>query len=166
MSERTRPLPAARRVTIIGVLRDVLIDLRMTGPADGLVFPDTTAEHLDASSVRRTAHRAWQAAGLDPTGLHECPRTFASLMIAAGVNAKALSVYVGHAARRSIGPDTSCRVARTGPRLSLMRTSSAPTRRRGLPLWAADRDTDCDTDGRLTGNTAWIRGSAIETPGP
>ena len=29
--------------------------------------------------------------------LHECRHTFASLMIAAGVNAKALSVYVGHA---------------------------------------------------------------------
>ena len=30
-------------------------------------------------------------------GLHECRHTFASLMIAAGVNAKALSTYMGHA---------------------------------------------------------------------
>jgi integrase len=29
--------------------------------------------------------------------LHQCRRTFASLMIAAGVNAKALQTYVGHA---------------------------------------------------------------------
>ena len=29
-------------------------------------------------------------------GLHECRHTFASLMIAAGVNAKALSTYMGH----------------------------------------------------------------------
>jgi integrase len=29
--------------------------------------------------------------------LHECRHTFASLMIAAGVNAKALSTYMGHA---------------------------------------------------------------------
>jgi integrase len=29
-------------------------------------------------------------------GLHECRRTFASLMIAADVNAKALSTYMGH----------------------------------------------------------------------
>lgn len=29
--------------------------------------------------------------------LHECRYTFASLMIAAGVNAKALSAYMGHA---------------------------------------------------------------------
>jgi integrase len=30
--------------------------------------------------------------------LHECRHTFASLMIAAGVNAKALSTFMGHAA--------------------------------------------------------------------
>jgi len=30
-------------------------------------------------------------------GLHESRHTFASLMIAAGVNAKALAVYMGHA---------------------------------------------------------------------
>jgi integrase len=30
-------------------------------------------------------------------GLHEARHTFASLMIAAGVNAKALSTYMGHA---------------------------------------------------------------------
>ncbi len=38
----------------------------------------------------------WQAAGLDPIGMHECRHTFASLMIAADVNAKALSTYMGH----------------------------------------------------------------------
>jgi len=31
-----------------------------------------------------------------PIGLHECRHTFASLMIAAGVNAKSLSTYMGH----------------------------------------------------------------------
>jgi integrase len=35
-------------------------------------------------------------AGFEPIGLHECRHTFASLMIAAGVNAKALSTYLGH----------------------------------------------------------------------
>jgi integrase len=33
---------------------------------------------------------------LSPITLHECRHTFASLMIAAGVNAKALSTYMGH----------------------------------------------------------------------
>lgn len=32
-----------------------------------------------------------------PCSLHECRHTFASLMFAAGVNAKALSIYMGHA---------------------------------------------------------------------
>jgi len=40
---------------------------------------------------------AWAQAGLAPITLHECRHTFASLMIAAGVNAKALSTYMGHA---------------------------------------------------------------------
>jgi hypothetical protein len=41
--------------------------------------------------------------------LHECRHTFASLMIAAGVNAKALGVYMGHLIR----PD-SAGVSRSG----------------------------------------------------
>jgi len=47
--------------------------------------------------VRRRALAAWIRAGLEPIGLHEARHTFASLMIAAGVNAKALSTYMGHA---------------------------------------------------------------------
>ena len=43
-------------------------------------------------------HRAGEAAAqpIAPIGLHECRHTFASLMIAAGVNAKALATYMGH----------------------------------------------------------------------
>jgi integrase len=33
---------------------------------------------------------------LEPIGLHEARHTFASLMIAAGVNAKALATFMGH----------------------------------------------------------------------
>jgi integrase len=32
-----------------------------------------------------------------PIGLHECRHTFASILIAAGVNAKAITAYLGHA---------------------------------------------------------------------
>jgi integrase len=35
--------------------------------------------------------------GLRAVCLHDCRHTFASLMIAAGVNAKALSTFMGHA---------------------------------------------------------------------
>jgi integrase len=40
--------------------------------------------------------RAWKAAGLDPITPHEARHTFASMMIAAGVNAKAIATYMGH----------------------------------------------------------------------
>jgi integrase len=86
-----------RKVPVLGVLRDILLDLRMAGPSDGLVFPGSAREHLALSSVQQRAQRCWLAAGLDPITLHECRHTFASLLIAAGVNAKALSVYMGHA---------------------------------------------------------------------
>jgi len=36
-------------------------------------------------------------AALEPLGLHECRQTFASLMIASGVNAKALCSHMVHA---------------------------------------------------------------------
>ncbi|HKP90727.1 MAG TPA: tyrosine-type recombinase/integrase [Thermoleophilaceae bacterium] len=42
------------------------------------------------------ARRAWARANLPPITPHEGRHTFASLMIAAGVNVKALSAYMGH----------------------------------------------------------------------
>lgn len=45
------------------------------------------AEGCDASTFRDT---------LAPIGMHEARHTFASLMIAADVNAKALAAYMGH----------------------------------------------------------------------
>jgi integrase len=46
--------------------------------------------------VRGRALTAWKTAKLDQIGLHEARHTYASLAIAAGVNAKALSTYRGH----------------------------------------------------------------------
>jgi integrase len=43
------------------------------------------------------ADRAWKRTKLKRITPHECRHTCASLMIAAGVNAKALSTYMGHA---------------------------------------------------------------------
>jgi integrase len=40
---------------------------------------------------------AWATAGLQPLTLHECRHTYAAYMIAAGINTKALSTYMGHA---------------------------------------------------------------------
>jgi len=47
--------------------------------------------------VAGRASRRWLLASLDPITLHEARHTFASLMIAAGVNAQALTKYMGHA---------------------------------------------------------------------
>lgn len=44
-------------------------------------------------SARRCAVEAWK---LTPITLHECRHTFASLIIAAGVNPKALQTFMGH----------------------------------------------------------------------
>jgi Phage integrase family len=47
--------------------------------------------------LQRRADKAWAEAGLERITPHECRHTFASLMIAAGANAKALSTFMGHA---------------------------------------------------------------------
>jgi integrase len=46
--------------------------------------------------VKKEAVRASPMKRLSEIGYHECRHTYASLMIAAGVNAKTLSVYMGH----------------------------------------------------------------------
>lgn len=69
----------------------------ITGAADDLVFGRSTELPFDPSTVSDRAQRAWRAAGLRPITLHECRHTYASLMIAAGVNPKALQTFMGHA---------------------------------------------------------------------
>ncbi|HXW58562.1 MAG TPA: tyrosine-type recombinase/integrase [Solirubrobacteraceae bacterium] len=107
-----------RKVPIAGVLRDHL-DEHLLGLAwrekpDALVFGSTPASPFTGTPTTKRAKRAWKAENerrikrardaqekqvvlLKPITLHECRHTFASLMIAAGVNAKALSAYMGHA---------------------------------------------------------------------
>lgn len=86
-----------RKVPIAGALRSYLAaQLLSVGWAEGFVFGATAADPFPVSTVIVRAKRAWKAAGLNPISPHECRHTFASLMIAAGVNAKALSTYMGH----------------------------------------------------------------------
>jgi integrase len=90
---------AGRRIVpVAGILRDHLLEHKTSGRTNGeLVFGRDGGERpFDPATINRRARRAWKQAGLKPIGLHECRHTFASLLIAAGVNAKALSVYVGH----------------------------------------------------------------------
>jgi integrase len=50
-----------RRVPILGVLRDILLDLRMAGSRDGLVLPGLSTEHFDIIKPAPTG--AWALAG-------------------------------------------------------------------------------------------------------
>jgi integrase len=87
-----------RRVPIAVVLRDHLDEhLLSLGWHEGLVFGVRSASPFAGTPLTERADRAWKAAKLARITLHECRHTFASLMIAAGVNAKALSTYMGHA---------------------------------------------------------------------
>ena len=63
----------------------------------GLAFGSARGGVFDPPSTIARARAAWAKAGLSPIALHECRHTYASFMIAAGVNAKALSTYMGHA---------------------------------------------------------------------
>ena len=90
---------ARRTVPIAAVLRDHLTEHKLSTDRDGdaLAFGTSAVSPFVPSNLRRRARTAWTAAKLEPIGLHEARHTFASLMIAAGVNAKALSTYMGHA---------------------------------------------------------------------
>ncbi len=102
-----------RRVPIPAILRDHLDDqLQALAWTDGLVFGVTADRPFNDTTMREHTRKAWgwqlddqgelvpsgsREPPLEPITLHECRHTFASLMIAAGVNAKALSTYMGHA---------------------------------------------------------------------
>ncbi len=80
-----------RDVPIPAVLREYLIELRL----------DATGQRVfgSANVVRRHAQaatRRWCELDLPDLTLHEARHTYASTMIAAGVNAKALSAFMGH----------------------------------------------------------------------
>jgi len=94
----TKSRSGRRRVPIVDELRTHLAEhLLRTGRRDGLVFGRDASRPFAYESVLKRARRAWADAGLDPIGLHECRHTFASICIAAGVNARGLMAYLGHA---------------------------------------------------------------------
>ena len=109
---------ANRRVPILEALAGELKGHRTrTGrTGDALVFGRTPVDPFNPETVRRNSLAAWEAenerrvkaakdAGQDleaveplsPITLHEARHTCASVMIAAGVDAKALSAIMGHA---------------------------------------------------------------------
>lgn len=86
-----------RTVPIAKVLRRYLAEQRLArGKRGGLFFGRGRDRPFSNQAISQRADRIWKAAGLNRIGLHDCRHTFASLMIAAGVNAKALSTFMGH----------------------------------------------------------------------
>jgi integrase len=102
-----------RKVPIAAVLREFLIEAKLACRwTEGYAFGFRSDGPFTPKAVLRRARTAWKLANaeettrakeegrepdlLEPLGLHECRHTFASLMIAAGVNAKALQTYMGH----------------------------------------------------------------------
>jgi integrase len=88
-----------RRVPVAAILRDHLSEhlARVDRSGADLIFGITAGTPFTANMVQRRADQAWKAAGLERLTPHAGRHTFASLMIAAGVNAKALSIFMGHA---------------------------------------------------------------------
>jgi integrase len=89
-SRRTAPMP--------GVLRDALMDQRLGAgdpSSEDLVF-GKEGKPFQAAVIYRRADSAWTRAGPGRLRLHQARHTYASFMIAAGVNAKALSSFMGH----------------------------------------------------------------------
>ena len=76
------------------MLRDHLIELKLAGSGKAGVFGGANR----ARKMIEHGTDAQRKAGLNPLRVHDCRHTYASLMIAAGVNAKALSEFMGHAA--------------------------------------------------------------------
>jgi integrase len=106
-----------RSVPIAAALRDYLTEHKQRGGrSEGLVFGRTATAPFADSAVGQRARRVWEQENkrrieqaerdrtdsakvdlLTPIGLHECRHSYASMMIEAGVNFKALSTYMGHA---------------------------------------------------------------------
>lgn len=87
-----------RTVPVTRVLREYLVAHRLrTGRRAGLVFGADGVLPVAYSTIRTRASKAWKDAKMPGITPHECRHTYASLMIGAGVNAKALSTYMGHA---------------------------------------------------------------------
>ena len=85
-----------RRVPVTQELRHHLTAHQLCVGSDvGLLFGRTATRPFDDHALKVRAEKAWHAAGLTPITLHEARHTYASLLIAAGVNSKAVSTYMG-----------------------------------------------------------------------
>lgn len=85
-----------RAVPIVAALRPHLAARKLRRQGAASFFFGDRGRPFNRNALVNRANRSWIKAQLSPIGLHECRHTFASILIAAGVNAKALSTYLGH----------------------------------------------------------------------
>jgi integrase len=98
-SQQPKSKAGTRTVPMLAILRDYL-DARLLAAGrsgDDLVFGRTASEPFSPRPLAERADEAWGDAGLDRITLHECRHTYASLLIDAGVNPKAIQEFMGHA---------------------------------------------------------------------
>jgi integrase len=90
---------ANRVVPITERLWAVLSTHRQTLGGAGLLLPALRGDPsrpMGHSALVKRLKKRWEKAELEPLKLHEGRHTFASLLIAAGANAKAITTYMGH----------------------------------------------------------------------
>lgn len=94
-SRKPRKVPVIDRLATL--VRDHLVLL--DHPTEGLLFPSVKTPEwpTDPGILRRRVQKCWKDARLEPLGFHEGRHTYASIGIAAGLNPKTLSTYLGHA---------------------------------------------------------------------
>lgn len=89
-----RTVPIMDRLAVLLADHAVLMD----HPGEGLLFPGRDGERpVRPTNLTDRLARRWNAAGVAGIGMHEARHTAASLFIAAGLNAKTVSTYLGHA---------------------------------------------------------------------
>lgn len=109
-----KSLAGRRTIPLLAILRRYLEGSveRSGRSGEDLVFGRTTEEAFYASTIDYRAKRVWKQANaravaaaeregveaelLRPITLHECRHTFASLLIDAGANPKAIQQFMGH----------------------------------------------------------------------
>jgi integrase len=87
---RSVPIPAALHGELAAQR------LRQGAGGRGFVFSADGTKPFDPSNEIRAARRIWTEAELEGLGFHQARHFYASLMVASGVNLKALCSFMGH----------------------------------------------------------------------
>jgi integrase len=97
--DSAKTVAGTRTVGIVPALRPHLVAHKLATGRGGndLVFGRTADRAMIRTTIRSRARRAWKAAKLVPITPHECRHTFASMMLAAGVDRGEVMRQMGHA---------------------------------------------------------------------